>query len=124
MNILIVEDNADLAQTTGWIVESFGHDYRICLCGSEAIANGPAYRPDVVVMDIGLPDINGYELCRRLRAIPEFRRTVFIAQSGRDDADHYEQAKDAGFDHHVVKPATMDQIGALLDVVSVSLCEQ
>lgn len=124
MNILIVEDNADLAQTTGWIVESFGHDYSICLRGEEALDRGASYQPDVVIMDIGLPDLNGYELCRRLRDLPAFERTVFIAQSGRDDAEHYQKTKEAGFHHHVVKPASMDQIGRLLESVAVSACDQ
>lgn len=122
VNILIVEDNPDLAQTMGWIVESFGHTYSICLCGADAEAKGVASKPDVVIMDIGLPDVSGYDLCQRLRAMPTLERTVFIAQSGRDDADHYSKVRTAGFHHHLVKPASFEQIGRLLEEASASLC--
>ncbi|MDC7677678.1 response regulator [Asticcacaulis machinosus] len=121
MNILIVEDNEALAQTTGWIVEMFGHDYRFSHDAGSAIATAADYKPHVIIMDIGLPGMSGYDLCRQMRADPALSQTIFIAQTGRSEPEHRQMAEDAGFHHHIVKPANIEKLQALLDDIAQSL---
>lgn len=114
LRVLIVEDNPALAQTTGWLVESLGHDYRLAQNGPDALDIAPAFRPDVVMLDIGLPGMSGYDICRAMRRMPELAGTLFIAQTGWGQSEHRQMAADAGFDHHLVKPVDFDRLQALL----------
>jgi two-component system CheB/CheR fusion protein len=72
------------------------------------------FRPDIVLLDIGLPDMDGYEVARRLRATPDFADTMLIAHSGYAGEEHFERARQAGFDHHLVKPASITQLNELI----------
>ncbi|MGZ3306455.1 MAG: ATP-binding response regulator, partial [Asticcacaulis sp.] len=104
LRILVVEDNEALAQTTGWMVEMLGHDYRLAHNAADALAVAADYLPDVVIMDIGLPGMNGYDLCVRMNQEPHLADTVFIAQTGWGQDEHRQRAREAGFVHHMVKP--------------------
>ena len=108
LRILIVEDNEALAQTTGWMIEMIGHDYKLAHNGPDAIDLARTYRPDVVMMDIGLPGMNGYDLCAAMKQEPHLKTTVFIAQTGWGQDEHRQRAKEAGFDHHLVKPVYLE----------------
>lgn len=112
--ILIVEDNDALAQTTGWMVEMLGHDYRLAANAKDALAVAADYRPDVVMMDIGLPGMNGYDLCAAMRAEPQLKDTIFVAQTGWGQDEHRQRAKEAGFHHHMVKPLYLEALEQLL----------
>ena len=114
LRILIVEDNEALAQTTGWMVEMLGHDYRLAGNGKDALALAAEYRPNVVMMDIGLPGMNGYDLCAAMRAEPHLKDTIFIAQTGWGQDEHRQRAKEAGFHHHMVKPIYLESMEQLL----------
>ncbi len=114
LHILIVEDNEALAQTTGWMVEMLGHDYRLAGNGKDALAMAAEYRPNVVMMDIGLPGMNGYDLCAAMRTEPHLKDTIFIAQTGWGQDEHRQRAKEAGFHHHMVKPLYLEALEALL----------
>lgn len=114
LRIMIVEDNEALAQTTGWMVEMLGHDYKIASNGPDAIALSKDYLPDVIMMDIGLPGMNGYDLCAAMKPEPHLRNTVFIAQTGWGQDEHRQRAKDAGFDHHLVKPVYLELLQEVL----------
>lgn len=114
LRIMIVEDNEALAQTTGWMVEMLGHDYTIANNGTEAIALSKEYLPDVVMMDIGLPGMNGYDLCAAMKPEPHLKNTVFIAQTGWGQDEHRQRAKEAGFDHHLVKPVYLELLQEVL----------
>ena len=114
LRILIVEDNDALAQTTGWMVEMLGHDYRLASNGKDALALAADYRPNVVMMDIGLPGMNGYDLCTAMRAEPHLTDTVFIAQTGWGQDEHRQRAREAGFHHHMVKPLYLEALEQLL----------
>lgn len=118
MKILIVEDNEALAQTTGWIVEMFGHDYRFAHNAADAITAAADYRPQVIIMDIGLPGMSGYDLCRHLKGQPHLSDTVFIAQTGRAEPEHRQMAEEAGFHHHLVKPVNIEKLQATLDDIA------
>ena len=113
-HILIVDDNIQSAQTTGWMLELLGHRCVLAHNGSDALAQAEALRPDVILLDIGLPDLNGYEVCRRLRAQQHFAHTQIIAQTGWGQQRDRDLAHQAGFDHHLVKPLRLEQIAALL----------
>jgi len=114
MRIMIVEDNEALAQTTGWLVEMIGHDYKLAANAKEAIDAYGAYRPDVFMIDIGLPGMNGYDLCRELKARPDIGAAAFIAQTGWGEAEHRRMTAEAGFDHHLVKPIYLETLETVL----------
>jgi CheY-like chemotaxis protein len=117
---MIVEDNDALAQTTGWLVEAMGYDYRLARSGTEALAVAGEYRPHVMMLDIGLPGMSGYDLCRTLRQNPVLKTTVFIAQTGWGQDEHRQMARDAGFHHHMVKPLSFDALEKLLGTIEKS----
>ncbi|WP_087132085.1 response regulator [Caballeronia pedi] len=72
------------------------------------------FRPEVVLLDIGLPDLDGYEICRQLRATPEFSETLLIALSGYAGEEYRERARKAGFDRYMVKPATLAELNRIM----------
>ena len=114
MKILIVDDNRESAQTMGWMLELFGHDVCQAHDGQEALHTAARAVPDIVLMDIGLPGMNGYEACKRMQALPGMEKTVFVAQTGWGGAQHEKLSRDAGFVHHLVKPVDMDTLQGLL----------
>ncbi len=114
LKVMIVEDNEPLAQTTGWLVEMLGHDYRLAHSAGEALKTAPDYRPDVLMLDIGLPGMNGYDLCREMRQADYLADTVFIAQTGWGQEEHRIRALEAGFHHHMVKPIAIEALEDLL----------
>jgi signal transduction histidine kinase len=114
LKVLIVDDNVPLAQTMAWMLEAIGHDYRLVHDGREALGAARDYRPDVVLLDIGLPGMDGYEICRAFRKDELFKRTPIIAQSGRGQTKDKELAFEAGFNHHLTKPVPLDDIERIL----------
>lgn len=121
MKILIVEDNEALAQTTGWIIEMLGYDYRISLTPQAALTEGEAYAPDVVMMDIGLPGMSGYDLCRQMRQKPAHANAIFVAQTGWDEREHREQSAEAGFVHHLTKPVDLQTLESVLNAIAADM---
>ncbi|BEV10003.1 response regulator [Asticcacaulis sp. DW145] len=121
MKILIVEDNEALAQTTGWIIEMLGYDCRISLTPQAALTDGEAYVPDVVMMDIGLPGMSGYDLCREMRQKPVHAGAVFVAQTGWDEREHREQSAEAGFAHHLTKPVDLQTLESVLNAIAADM---
>lgn len=121
LRVMIVEDNEALAQTTGWLVEMLGYDYRLAANGKQAIEMAKDYRPDVMMLDIGLPGMNGYELCQALKPMPELANTVFIAQTGWGESEHRRLTKEAGFDHHLVKPLYLEALQSLLGEIEAKV---
>ncbi len=114
LKILIVDDNAESAQTTGWMMEFMHYQSRLAHSGKEAIEMASVFLPDVVMLDIGLPGMNGYEVCRAMRAMPELHDTVFIAQTGWGQEEHRRMAEEAGFDHYLVKPVDLKTLEGIL----------
>jgi len=113
-HILIVDDNVQSAQTTSWMLELLGHRCVLAHNGIDALTQARELCPDAILLDIGLPDISGYEVCRRLRAEAPFTRTLIIAQTGWGQQRDRDLAQQAGFSHHLVKPLRLEQIAALL----------
>ena len=124
MRILIVDDNAPAAQTTGWMVEMMGFDYKMAHTPEAALEAAPAYKPDVVMLDIGLPGMNGFDLCVILRGLPDLAGSVFIAETGWAQEEYRHRAAAAGFDHFLVKPVALETLEALLKDVAGDLGPQ
>ncbi|HET7928167.1 MAG TPA: PAS domain S-box protein [Actinomycetota bacterium] len=113
--VLVVEDNADAAQTLADVLALDGHVVRVATSGSEGVAMAREHRPDVILCDIGLPDIDGYEVARQVRAIPGLERVRLFALTGYAQAEHRERAKEAGFDGHVAKPLDPEVLARVLN---------
>ena len=118
--ILVVDDNEDGAETLATLLGLYGHEVRIAHDGAAALAAADAYRPDVILLDIGLPGMDGYEVARRLRDRNEFRATRLIALTGWGQDTDRERSRSAGFDLHLVKPVDPGKLRELLDARSSS----
>lgn len=114
LRVLVVDDNAPSAQTIGWMIELDGHQYKLAHNGAEALAIAEAFSPDAILLDIGLPGMNGYDVCRKLREDPRFKDTLLVAQTGWGQERDRQLAKEAGFDHHLVKPVSLEHLSKLL----------
>jgi PAS domain S-box-containing protein len=112
--ILIVEDNRDAADSLALLLELMGNNVRTVYDGASALEAATAYRPDVVLLDIGLPERNGYEVAREIRASPQLKGVVLIAQTGWGQEEDHRRTKEAGFDHHLVKPVDPQKLQELL----------
>lgn len=110
LEVLVVEDNDDTRQMLCAALAALGHTVFEAADGTRALALAAAHGLDAALLDIGLPDLDGYELARRLRAAPRGRRLALIALSGYGGEDDRARARAAGFDAHVVKPANVERI--------------
>lgn len=103
--ILVVDDNQDAAETLAELLEAIGHTVACAHDGLAAIEKAfEQYPLDVILLDIGLPGLSGYEVAQRLRAEERFQQTVFIALTGYGSAGDHLRSREAGFNHHLVKP--------------------
>ncbi len=114
MRAVVADDNEALAQTTGWMLELLGYEVQLAADGLQALAISRAFQPDVVLIDIGLPELSGYDVCRQLRADPAFAHSLIIAHSGWSQPEHLQRSQAAGFDYHLVKPVDMEGLEKLL----------
>jgi CheY-like chemotaxis protein len=104
LRVLIVEDNPDAAEALALLLETFGHEIRVVADGEAALEAAKEYKPEAVLLDIGLPGIDGYEVARRMRAEPLFGGARLIAVSGYGLEQDRRRARESGFDGHLVKP--------------------
>ena len=111
--ILVVDDNRDLADSTALLLELSGHEVALAFDGPGAIEQARAFRPSVVLLDVGLPGMDGYAVARILRQDPDVS-AVLIALTGYGTADDRARSKEAGFDHHLVKPIDFSSLEQLL----------
>jgi CheY-like chemotaxis protein len=112
--ILVVDDNPDAAECLGLLLELTGHEVRVAHDGWAALEAARDYQPDAVILDIGLPGLNGYEVARRLRAQPQTRGILLLAVSGWGEEEDFRRSREAGIDHHLVKPANLAKLQQLL----------
>jgi len=112
--ILVVDDNLDAAESIAWLLRAAGHEVRTARDGNEAIASAEAFPPQVALLDIGLPGMDGYELARRLRKTLNPKNTMLIALTGYGQDGDIHRSMQAGFDHHLVKPADIRSLHALI----------
>ena len=116
-HILVVEDDTDIANGLRAVLELDAHEVAISRNGYDAIEQGQRFKADVVLCDIGLPGMDGYQVARAFRADEQLRATFLIALSGYAQADDLARTRAAGFDEHMAKPVRIDKIQRLLSTV-------
>ena len=114
LRILVVDDNEDSAASMTLLLQLHGHDVVVANSGQAALSLAGEHRPDVILLDIGMPGMNGYDVARKLRAQPAFEDTLLVAITGYGRASDVQQTQAAGFDHHMVKPVDYEKLQALL----------
>jgi PAS domain S-box-containing protein len=114
LRILVVDDNRDSAYSLTKLLRLMGNDTRTAYDGQEGVAVAEEFRPDVMLLDIGLPKLNGYEACRRIREQPWGQNAVLVAVTGWGQDEDRRCAHEAGFDHHMVKPVDPRELMKLL----------
>jgi PAS domain S-box-containing protein len=112
--VLVVEDNQDIRESSCELLSMAGFEVTGVSTGSEALEKAPAFDPSVVLLDVGLPGLSGYDVARRLRNMPQFVKTVLIAITGYDTPEARALSAAAGFDHHICKPVNFDELARLL----------
>lgn len=114
LRILVVADYPDAAESLALMLQVKGYEVITANCGVQGIERALDFRPQVVLLDIGLPDMDGYEVAKRLRKLPETHQAVLIALTGYGQPEDRELSKAAGFDHHLLKPVDTEALSALL----------
>jgi len=119
LRVLVVEDNLDTAHTMAAVLRLAGHDVRVASNGPAALAAADGFHPHAVFLDLGLPGMDGYEVARRLRARASNPRPVLVAVSGYGGEEVRQRSRQAGFDHHLVKPADPGTVRSVLATATV-----
>ena len=120
LRVLVVDDNVDTVTTLALLVTESGHDVRTAYDGSEVLEAALDYRPNVVLLDIGLPGLNGFEVAEQIRQQPTLKNIVLVAMTGYGQESDRKRSQEAGFDHHLVKPGDFGKVLQLLATVSES----
>jgi CheY-like chemotaxis protein len=113
--VLVVEDSADAAESLRVLLELVGHDVRVASTGPDGVREAEKWRPEVVFCDIGLPGFDGWEVARRLRADPGTAGARLYALTAYNSSDDRRRSREAGFEHHIAKPADFEELLGLLD---------
>ena len=114
LRILVVDDNLDAAPTLNMFLRASGHEVEVAYCALDAIELAKVFSPQVCLLDIGLPDMDGNELARRLRHLPQTSGALLVAATGYGRQQDRDAADQAGFDHYLVKPVNTVRLGELL----------
>jgi CheY-like chemotaxis protein len=112
--VLVVDDNIPSAKTSGWTLEILGFEVKLAHDGEAALRCAAEWQPRAVLLDIGLPGMDGYEVCRRLRADARLADTIIIAQTGWAEEEHRRRTSEEGFDYHLVKPVEISALEKLM----------
>jgi two-component system CheB/CheR fusion protein len=112
--ILVVDDNVDAAESLAILLRLGGHETRTAHDGPSALEAAGEFLPEVVLLDLGLPGMDGYEVAKRLRQRPETERALLVAVTGYGQEEYRKRAREGGFDHHLVKPVHLSQLEELL----------
>ena len=114
LRILVVDDSVDSADSLSMLLQINGHDTRTAFDGVEAVECAGEFRPQVILLDIGLPRLNGYDACRQIREQPWGQDMTIIALTGWGQDEDKQRTLDAGFDGHIVKPVDQATLQTLL----------
>ncbi len=115
LRVLVVDDVHELADTLAMLLRLWGHEVTVCYDGPSALEAATAYPPDVVLLDVGLPGMDGCELARRLRLVPELDKCRLVAITGHGSLADRRRCEDAGINSHFVKPLDPAYLRQLLD---------
>ena len=113
--VLIADDNADAGDTLGQFIEALGLSAVVVRDGQAAVDAAAACMPDIAILDLGMPGLDGWQACERIRQLPGGSSARVIALTGWGQAHDQERARAAGFDHHCTKPVDLGQLLALVD---------
>ena len=108
--ILVVDDSHDAADALSRLLRLGGHQVQVAYSGEVALLMAKQHKQDVVLLDLGLPRMDGYRVCERLREMPEAKEALIIAVTGYGDASARERSKEAGFDLHLLKPIETEKL--------------
>ena len=114
LRVLVVDDDVDAARSLAMLLESIGHAVALAHDGTTALSVAPQFRPHIALVDIGLPELDGYELARRLRADPQLREVDLVAVTGYGHSDDSLRSYEAGYDQHLVKPVKFAALEEIL----------
>ena len=117
--VLVVDDNVDSAQSMGILLDMQGHEVRIVHDGEATLEAVQSFSAGMILLDIGLPGLSGLEVARRIRQLPALKDVVLVALTGYGLESDRERTREAGFDHHLVKPADLDALLKILETVPV-----
>ena len=118
LRVLVVDDNLDAANVLKMLVEEAGHLVRMAHTGATALAAALDYRPDVMLLDIGLPELDGFEVAKRIRQEPVLHSIVLVAITGYEQKSDRQHSEEMGFDHYLVKPANVEKVRQILAEVT------
>jgi CheY-like chemotaxis protein len=114
LRVLLVDDHMESVISVGRLLRSQGHQVQAALSGAEAVSSAAAFHPDVALIDLSLPVLDGFAVAQELRAMPATKSTFLIALTGWDSDEVAARARAAGFDRHIVKPLSLDAMLAVL----------
>ena len=112
--VLVIDDNQDSTTSMAMLLKLVGHEVCVAADGNTGLREAERFLPQVVLLDIGLPDINGYEVARRLRQHPSLQSATLIAMTGYGQPEDRQRSSEAGFHHHLVKPVDWETLERLL----------
>ncbi|KQS30951.1 response regulator [Dyadobacter sp. Leaf189] len=119
--ILVVDDNRDAADTLAMMLKLTGYETKACYSGRDGVAAAESYRPMAIVLDIGMPDITGYEACRLIRDTAWGQSALIVALTGYGADEDRQKSTEAGFDVHLLKPVDLPELSRLLKEKQSSL---
>jgi CheY-like chemotaxis protein len=114
LRVLVVDDEAEIRETLAILLKFWGHEVRMATNGEEALQVVNDYKPDLIVSDIAMPGMDGLEMVRRLRRLPEFQDTFCVALTGFGHDDDRKRSLEAGFDLHLLKPVVPEALKAVI----------
>jgi CheY-like chemotaxis protein len=117
LRILVVDDNRDNADSCSMLLQMSGHHVRTAYSGREALAIGPDFAPHIILLDVVMPEMSGYEVAREVRAARWGQAVMLVAVTGHSMMEDRRKAMDAGFDHHFAKPVEPQQLQPLIDLL-------
>ncbi|HUY32095.1 MAG TPA: ATP-binding protein [Pirellulales bacterium] len=120
LRVLVVDDNVDAAQSLAMLLEASGHDFRTAHDGPAALEAALDYLPDVVLLDIGMPTMDGYEVAEKMRRQPALKNVMLVSMTGYGQESDRRRSREAGFDHHLVKPADFGKLRQILATVKAT----
>jgi len=112
--VLVVDDSISTAQSMSALLQLEGHDARVAYDGQKALETAAAFRPEVVLLDIGMPGMNGYQVAKQLRQMPGLEQALLVAITGYGQEEDSRRSREAGFQHHLVKPVGLRAVEELL----------
>lgn len=111
--VMVVDDNPDVANMLSLLLQLKNHEVLVCYSPEEALERFERAEPEIVMLDLGLPNMDGFELCRRLKETSAGKRAVFVAQTGWGESQHKARSHEAGFQFHLVKPVGSETLDRL-----------